>query len=156
MITCTFEKGHKASLRHIVTHAIVEKSGCLLLVKRSPDIIEPGKWALPGGFLDRDETLEAGVLRELREETGWDGVVVSLFRINSNPNRPREDRQNVAFEYIIKPLREIGKSDKESTQVEWIPMEKLPPLDQMAFDHGKTIQLYLRYRETAFPLPLTV
>ena len=50
MITCTFEKavpagrqGHIVGLRHIVTHAIVEKNGCLLLIKRSKDIIEPGK-----------------------------------------------------------------------------------------------------------------
>jgi len=48
MITCTFEKGYTASLRHIVTHAIVEKSGTLLLVKRAGNIPEAGKWALPG------------------------------------------------------------------------------------------------------------
>ncbi len=56
MITCTFEKGYRASLRHIVTHAIVEKHGKLLLIKRVGDLLESGKWALPGGFLDRDGT----------------------------------------------------------------------------------------------------
>jgi ADP-ribose pyrophosphatase YjhB (NUDIX family) len=38
---------------------------------------------LPGGFLDRDETLAEGILRELREETGWKGRVLSLLRITS-------------------------------------------------------------------------
>lgn len=51
MITCIFEKGYKASLRHIVTHAIVEDHGKLLLVKRTGDMLETGKWSLPGGFL---------------------------------------------------------------------------------------------------------
>jgi len=159
MITCTLENDKRAYLRHIVVHAIVEKDGCLLLVKRSLNISESGKWALPGGFLDRDETLEKGIMRELCEETGWDGVVVSLFRINSNPNRPHEDRQNIAVEYIIKPIREIGIPDNESSEVAWVPIEKLPPVSagrRMAFDHGKTIQLYLQYREKPFPLPLLV
>jgi len=125
-------------------------------VKRASHILEGGKWALPGGFLDRGETLEKGVVRELHEETGWDGVVVTLFRINSNPNRPHEDRQNVAVEYIIKPIHQTGKPDRESTEVTWIPIEKLGPLEMMAFDHGKTIQLYMQYREKPFSLPLVV
>lgn len=65
MITCTFENGNRASLRHVVLHAVVERDGALLLVKRAPHVSEAGKWGLPGGFLDRDETLAAGALREL-------------------------------------------------------------------------------------------
>lgn len=104
MITCFFEKGYKARLRHVVTHALVEKDGALLLVKRAGDILETGKWGLPGGFLDRDEMASQGVLRELLEETGWEGEIVALFRINTNPNRSKEDRQNVAFDFIVRPV----------------------------------------------------
>ena len=69
MITCTFENGKEASLRHrVVVHAIVEKDGKLLLVKRSQKISEGGKWSLPSGFLDRDETAAQAVLRELRRK----------------------------------------------------------------------------------------
>jgi len=156
MITCTFEHGNTGSLRHIVTHALVEKDGSVLLVKRALHLDEGGKWALPGGFLDRNETLEQGVLRELLEETGWEGKAVSLFRINSNPNRPHEDRQNVAAEFIIRPIRLIGKPDKESLEVSWIRFEQLGPLDQIAFDHGETIRLYMKYRKKNFPLPLLI
>src|SRR5690349_13402924 len=49
------------------------------------------------------------VLRELREETGWEGRVVSLLRINSRPDRPREDRQNIAFDFLIEPLEKRGE-----------------------------------------------
>lgn len=157
MITCTFENGKKASLRHVVVHAIVEKDGKLLLEKRSPSLsLEGGKWALPGGFLDRNETAEEAVLRELREETGWKGEVVSLFRMNTNPNRPHEDRQNVALDFLVKPVRLEGAMDEETTNVEWVPIEKLPPLDDLAFDHGESIALFIAYRKTPFALPIVV
>lgn len=156
MFTCLFEDGGKASLRHVVTHALVEKDGALLLVKRAGDILETGKWGLPGGFLDRDETASQGVLRELLEETGWEGEIVTLFRINTNPNRPKEDRQNVAFDFIVRPIKHVGTQDEESSKVEWIPIEKLLSFDKFAFDHGESIQLYLRYKIAPFTLPLII
>jgi 8-oxo-dGTP diphosphatase len=154
MITCTFENGNKNCLRHVLTHAIVEKDGCLLLEKRDGPILETGKWCLPSGFLERDETLEQGILRELKEETGWEGEIVSLFRINSSPNRPHEDRQNIAVEFIVKPIKKTGEKDWESSKVEWIPIEKLLPFEEYAFDHGETIRQYLEYRKNPFPLPI--
>jgi ADP-ribose pyrophosphatase YjhB (NUDIX family) len=147
VITCIFESGSRASLRHVVVHAIVEREGALLLVKRAPRLSEGGKWGLPGGFLDRDETLVEGVLRELREETGWTGEVRGLLRVNSRPDRPREDRQNVAFDFVITPRERVGEPDHESTAVEWVPIDRLPPLDALAFDHGETIRRYLTLRE---------
>ncbi|MCL4360377.1 NUDIX hydrolase [Patescibacteria group bacterium] len=155
MITCTFEKGYTASLRHVVVHAIVEDRGKLLLVRRSNALVEGGKLAFPGGFLNRDETAAQGVLRELREETGWEGAVVSLLRINSNPERPGEDRQNVVLEYIISPIRQSGKPDGESTEVLWMPFEELSG-KTFAFDHKETIELYRTYRNAPFPLPIMV
>lgn len=163
MITCFFEHdkpgalGKKVFLRHVVTNAIVEKDGCLLLVKRAPGLLESNKWAFPGGFLDRDETIGAGVLRELLEETGWKGEIISLFRINSTPDRPCDaGRQNVVLEYLIRPTKQISKPDKESTEVSWISFEALPRPEEIAFDHGKTIDLYKEYRLKSFPLPLIV
>lgn len=156
MITCRFEDGSPAKLRHVVVHAIVEKDGALLLEKRATRFLEGGKWSLPSGFLDRDETAPAAVLRELLEETGWQGEVVSLFRVNTRPDRPHEDRQNVAFEFIVKPIARTGGTDDETLAVEWIPFEKLLPFDEFAFDHGETIRLYLEYRRRKFPLPLVV
>jgi ADP-ribose pyrophosphatase YjhB (NUDIX family) len=147
MITCTFENGKSAALRHVVVHAIVERDGALLLVRRAPHLSEGGKWGLPGGFLDRGERLVDGVLRELLEETGWRGEVRQLFRINSRPDRPREDRQNVAVEFVITPLERVGTPDHESTAVEWIAIDRLPDLDALAFDHGETIRLYLAARD---------
>lgn len=156
MITCAFENGNTASLRHVVVHAIVEKDGSLLLIKRAPTLsLEAGKWALPGGFLDRDETAEDAVCRELLEESGWKGEVLSMFRINTSPNRPHEDRQNVAIDFLVRPIKQAGVMDHETSDVRWIPIVDLPALNAMAFDHGESIGHYLEYRKSTFPLPIT-
>lgn len=154
MITCAFEDGGHGTLRHVVVHAIVEREGKILLVKRAPRLLEGGKWSLPAGFLDRDESAGQAALRELREETGWEGKLDALFFINTNPNRPHEDRQNVAFYFLVTALNKIGVGDSESTDVAWFPIDKLPPLDSLAFDHGEAIGKYLAYRSTPHTLPL--
>lgn len=98
-----FENGNKPSLKHVVIQAILEKDNKLLLVKRAENLVERGKWGLPSGFLDRDETAGEGMLRELKEETGWEGKIYSLFSINANPNRGNDlDRQNVPFTFIYR------------------------------------------------------
>jgi 8-oxo-dGTP diphosphatase len=155
MITCAFENGGRAQLRHVAVHAIVEKDDSLLLVKRAPHLSEGGKWGLPGGFLDRDETLAEGVLRELREETGWEGRVVNLMRINSRPDRPREDRQNIAFDFIIEPLEKRGEPDAESSDVRWIPFARVLSLD-LAFDHMDSVRAYLDARRHAVAMPILI
>jgi 8-oxo-dGTP pyrophosphatase MutT (NUDIX family) len=104
--------------------------------------------------LERDETAAEGMLRELFEETGWTGKIITLFRINTLPSRPKEDRQNVALDFLIKPIEKVGEPDHESSKIEWIPIEKLLPLNELAFDHGESIGLYLRYKKEHFPLPI--
>lgn len=154
MITCSFEDGGKTYLRHVVLHAILEKEGELLLVKRDGPVLDTGKWSLPAGYLDRDETVTQGVIREVKEETGWDAEIISLFRINSNPDRPHEDRQNVALDFILRPIAQTGQPDKENSKIEWIAIDDLLPFEDFAFDHGETIKLYLKYRKKSFPLPI--
>ena len=154
MIICTFEDGKQAKLRHVVVHGIVEKDGMLLLGKRQGPILESGKWGLPAGFLDRGETAAACIVRELLEETGWKCEVVTFFRLNTNPNRPKEDRQNISIEFICRAIEKVGEGDHENSNVEWIPIDKLIPFEDFAFDHGETIRFYLEYRKKKFPLPL--
>lgn len=73
MINCQFENGNKASLRHVTVDSIVlnENRDSILLVKRAPHLSNPNKYALPGGFLGRDENTETAAKREVLEETGY-------------------------------------------------------------------------------------
>ena len=156
MVNCTFENGNQASLRHVTVGLIIEKDGKILFVKRAPDLLEGGKWDLPGGFLDRDETASQGALREALEETGWKCEIVTILKINSNPNRANEDRQNVEFMFIGKAIEKIAEADTESSLVEWIEIEEINQLGETAFDKKETLELYLKYRENPFELPVLI
>jgi ADP-ribose pyrophosphatase YjhB (NUDIX family) len=154
MITCTFEDGGKGLLRHVVAHGIVEKWGKLLLVKRALRLSEGGKWSLPSGFFSRNETIQECIVREVYEETGWVGKVERIFRVNTKPDRPREDRQNVSFDILVSVSEQKGIPDDESSEIAWFPLNRLPPLASLAFDHGESIGLYLSYKKKTFPLPI--
>ncbi len=156
MITCTFENEKKANLRHVVTHVLAIKGSKILLVKRAEGILEAGKWGFPGGFLDQGETLEQCVARELMEETGYEGKVVGLFRINSmTPRRNDQGRNNVAHEFLVEVGKKTGEPDWEQTSVEWKELESLTE-EMMAFDHFQTIIHLKKFLKTPFPLPIIV
>lgn len=158
MITCFFENNNKTSLRHITVNAIVIKDHKVLLGKRGSlngkPISESGKWGLLGGFFGRDENLIQAVKREVMEESGWEITDVKLFRINDNPDRPREDRQNMDMIFTAEALQQTGKSDEEVTHLRWFDLDNLPAPDMMAFDHGEDLELYKKYLKEKFALPM--
>ncbi|HEX7041623.1 MAG TPA: NUDIX hydrolase [Patescibacteria group bacterium] len=157
MINCTFENGNIASpgLRHITVGAIAyNDKGQILLVKRSSKYSRPNTWTVPGGFMERDKTIEECVLKELKEETGMDGEIERLFHINDNPNRPKEDRQNVDFIYLVKVGEGNFSHDDEIINIEWFGKSNLPSEDDFAFDHRTVILKYFEYLEQSFALPL--
>lgn len=158
MIKCEFEKGHKTSLRHITCDAVVCWENNILLVKRvMTSNKEPGKYALPGGFMERDETTGEAALRELKEETGYVGKIQALLWINDNPYRTRaeiDDRQNVSFFYLIEAKEKVSSHDKESDDIEWFDLDHLPPQEQIAFDHYEVIKLYQKWQKKKFKLPI--
>ncbi|MBT4124516.1 MAG: NUDIX hydrolase [Candidatus Pacebacteria bacterium] len=155
MITCQFENKNKNSLRHVVVDNLVIDGNKILLVKRGPKYSEPNKWALPGGFVDRDETTREAAVREILEETGYQSEVVELFRIIDNPNRPKEDRQNISLIYILKPLKKVGESDHEIANTKWFDLNKLPKESDFAFDHYSNIRIYKIHLQNRFQLPIT-
>ena len=143
MINCTFENGKKASLRHVVVDAIVVKDNEILLIKRAAHLINGGKWAIPGGFLDRDETCKQAVLREVKEETGLTGKIVRLVTITDNPRRKNEDRQNVAFVYQIKASGKTNVDPEEVSETKWFDIKNLPKQQDFAFDHFEIINNFM-------------
>ena len=153
MITCQFEDKHGALLRHVTVDGIVAMDNKILLVRRADGLLEGGKYALPGGYLDRDETTEEGVLREVLEETGYRGKIVELFAISDKPDRG-DDRQNVSFFYIIEASEKTGEPDKESKEVAWFDLNALPDSSEVAFDHYEAIGLFKGYKKEQFKLPV--
>ncbi len=154
MITCTFEDGGKGTLRHVVVHVLAVKGDTILLVKRAEGILEAGKWGFPGGFLDQGEGVRECALRELKEETGYEGSIKELFRINSAPVRKNDQgRNNLAFEFLVEVGEKTGSPDWEQTEVEWKKIDELTE-EMMAFDHFLTISDLKKHKIENFSLPV--
>ncbi len=144
MINCTFENGHKANLRHVVVDAIaINNKNQLLLVKRAKHVFRGGKWGLPGGYMDRDETIKDAVIREVKEETNLKAKPIKLFKVIDNPNRRNEVRQNVCFVYIVSATGTPKPQESEVSEVKWVDLDKLPKKEDFAFDHLEIIKNYL-------------
>jgi 8-oxo-dGTP diphosphatase len=105
----------------------------IVLIKRDRPPFE-GSYALPGGFVEIGETVEAAVVREAREETGLAIELLGLVGIYSNPARdPRGHVVSAAF--LARGSGDLSAgSDARSAQV--FPLQSLPSL---AFDHDKII-----------------
>ncbi|MGC9599527.1 MAG: NUDIX domain-containing protein [Minisyncoccia bacterium] len=153
MITCIFEDGGKASLRHAVIDALVLKNDKILLVKRAQKFLEGGKWALVGGYMELGETIQEAVVREVFEETGYKVKDLVLLRIVDSPHRPGEDRQNISFVHYCTALGQTGVPDDENSELRWFSLNALPPESEIAFDHMENICLYREYLKSPFALP---
>jgi len=154
MVTCTFENGNQNSLRHVTVGCLVLRDDQILLAKRAEGLLEAGKWALLGGYMERGETTAQTCNREVMEESGWSISDLRLLRINDSPDRPGEDRQNVDFIYIANAVQKIGEHDWETAELQWFPLNTLPSPNQVAFDHLSCIELYNKYCVEAFTLPV--
>jgi len=77
--------------------AVVVDEGRVLLVRRGREPLK-GKWSLPGGMLELGESLTAGVVREVREETGLNVEPIELIELLDRVHR-EEDR--VRYHYVI-------------------------------------------------------
>jgi 8-oxo-dGTP diphosphatase len=159
MITCTFEDGGTGKLRHVTINAIVTQGNKILLGKRGTymhgkPLLEAGKWAMLGGFLGRDESLEQALKREVQEESGWIIDNLKLFHVKDNPDRPAEDRQNIEFVFVANAVEKVSESDEEVTNLEWFSVDELPAKEMIAFDHGDDLELYKKYVKKTFSLPV--
>ncbi|OGH02808.1 MAG: hypothetical protein A2798_00015 [Candidatus Levybacteria bacterium RIFCSPHIGHO2_01_FULL_37_17] len=156
MISCTFEDGGKAQLRHVVVDNLVLKDNKLLMVKRAKGVPAEGKWGLVGGFMALDESMEQAARREIYEETGYRLNNIKLLAVVDNPHRHPQDgeRQNVAFVFVCEAGEKEGKADWESTEQKWFDFTNLPKEEEIAFDHYKMIQIYLQNKNKNLPQPI--
>lgn len=133
-----YEYPHPAVTVDITIFSIRDKQLKLLLIRRA---LEPyqGRWALPGGFIQMDEDLEAAARRELEEETGISDVYLEQLYTYGNPGRdPRERVISVAYYALIPSdkLRLQAATDAEA--VGWFGLEELP---ELAFDHTDIVTM---------------
>ena len=94
-------------------------------------------WALPGGFLEMDESLQESALRELHEETGISDVHLTQIGAFGKTDRdPRGRVITIAFLGIVEYEQQNAVAGSDASEVAWFPTNDLP---QLAFDHKDVI-----------------
>ena len=123
----------------LTTDAVWIHRGRILLVRRGRPPFR-GRWALPGGFVELEETVEAAVRRELFEETGLRGRPAKLLGVYSGPDRdPRKPTTTVA--YLIRGRPGPPRAGDDAAGAAWLRLEEVGPL---AFDHDVIVRDALR------------
>lgn len=106
----------------------------VVLVERGS---EPHGFALPGGFVDYGETVEAAAVREAREETGLDVVLTGLLGVYSDPARdPRGHTMSVVFTAQALDPGALRAGD-DAAEAAFHRLDALPA--PLAFDHGRIL-----------------
>ena len=140
----TYDYPHAAITADCIIYGFDGEHLKILLVERG---VEPykGMWALPGGFMKIDETIEETARRELYEETGLKDVFMTQFKIYSTVDRdPRERVVTVAFTALVRPDDYLLTAGDDASNALWFEERHLPPL---AFDHETIIEEAHRYLE---------
>jgi 8-oxo-dGTP diphosphatase len=109
----------------------------LLLIRRN---IKPFKntWALPGGLVGNEESLEDAIQRELREETGINiNYLEQLYSFGRPGRDPRNRVVSIAYYGLVKPDAFELQADTDAGDVAWFNIKKIPKL---GFDHAEIIQ----------------
>lgn len=104
----------------------------ILLIRRGlPPYL--GDWALPGGFVRIEETLEEAARRELAEETGLSGVFLEqLYTFGAVDRDPRERVVSVSYYALVKPEDHCAIASTDADETRWFAIDETPDL---AFDH---------------------
>jgi 8-oxo-dGTP diphosphatase len=128
----------------------------VLLIRRD---LEPfaGKWALPGGFVHLDETVDEAARRELLEETGLGRVYLEqLYTFGATDRDPRERVVTVAYYALVNLADHRVKAATDAREAAWFAVSDLPAL---AFDHDsiaatalERLRNKVRYRPVGFEL----
>lgn len=122
---------------------VVNEHNEILLIKRKHAPCA-GMWALPGGFLEEDETAEQGAVRELQEEAGLNlsAADLQLNAVFSDPKRDERTRL-ISLSYFVRVKKSEAKhvAGDDAADAEWHSLNALPAL---AFDHGEIIGVAMR------------
>ena len=128
----------------------------VLLIQRD---LEPfaGQWAIPGGFVEVGEPLEAAARRELAEETGLHEIYLEQLYTFGDPGRdPREHVVTVAYYALVNIFDHQVQAATDARDADWFSVNDLPPL---AFDHDKILSVAhdrlrgkVRYQPIGFEL----
>ena len=133
----TYQFPRPAVTVDIIIFRLIDNKPEVLLIERGNEPFK-GKWALPGGFVDKDEPLEVAAARELKEETKLENILLTQMHTFGSPGRdPRGHTVSVVYVgYLQEGM--VAKAGDDAIKAEWFKLDQLP---NMAFDHNMVVEM---------------
>ncbi|MBZ5676901.1 MAG: NUDIX hydrolase [Acidobacteriia bacterium] len=152
----TYEYPRAALTVDCVVFGLDEQELKVMLIQRGLPPFE-GKWALPGGFVRLEETLDEAARRELQEETGLTKIFLEqLYTFSEVDRDPRERVVSVAYYALVNLSDHKVHAATDARDAAWFGVHDVPSL---AFDHAGILQMALerlraklRYEPVGFEL----
>lgn len=134
----TYHHPHPAVTVDIAIFMPVDGQYQILLIQRAQEPFR-GAYALPGGFLEIDESLEDAARRELQEETGLESLDLVQIHTFSDPDRdPRGRIISTCFAGLVTGPGQVSlRAASDAARAAWFALDQLP---ELAFDHNLIIQ----------------
>lgn len=120
----------------LAADGIVVANSRILLAKRKYAPYR-GMWCIPGGFVEKDETVESAAVREVYEETGIKSKAARLVGVYSSPRRDPRGHV-VAVVFILRPRSKKIRISDETEDVRFFEFNKIPK--KLAADHSKILK----------------
>ncbi|MBI5773316.1 MAG: NUDIX hydrolase [Verrucomicrobia bacterium] len=132
---------HPAVTVDCVIFAVHEDDLKVLLIQRMDEPFKE-RWAIPGGFVKPDETLEEGARRVLHKETRVNRLFLEQLYAFGGPARdPRERVISVAYYSLVNLRQHFVSNSSDALNTSWFSVCRLPPL---AFDHSQILNMAVR------------
>lgn len=116
--------------------------GIVLIERKNP----PFGWALPGGFVDEGESLEAAAVREAAEETSLKIKLKTQFHAYSDPKR--DARKHTITVVFVAEAEGTPKAEDDAKNIGVFTEDNLP--SPIIFDHPKILKDYFRWKKEGF------
>lgn len=127
---------------YVTVDAIIELPEGIVIIKRSNP---PFGWALPGGFVDYGESLEAAVKREAKEETNLDLTQIKQFHTYSDPLR--DPRFHTIGTVFIARAKGVPRAGDDAAEIKVIKLDQIDKF-KLAFDHQKILNDYFKLKKS--------
>ncbi len=152
----TYQFARPALTVDIVVFALDEEDLQVMLIERDLEPFE-GQWALPGGFVRVEETLDEAARRELEEETGLREIYLEqLYTFGDIQRDPRERVVTVAYYALVNLEGHDVQASTDARNAAWFSVNDLP---ELAFDHSTILKVAnqrlrgkVRYQPIGFEL----
>lgn len=112
-----------------VVNAIIQKNEKFLVIKRSSGL-QSGKWAFPGGIVEKNETPEQALRREIKEETNL--KLKKIIRKISSYEYPRENAEKTIGECFLVSASGNVKLNSEVQEYRWVTIEEFESLEHIS------------------------